>query len=146
MDYWVFVLAMFLFNIVMYMLILPLSMIHEYVALPLVILLSVVDFLLIFPSISVSVRRLHDLNLTGFWLWYLSCFGIAIVFVIHLLDIDKSCNAVIEKVNKSCTNWVAWILLPFFWFFAAPVALFLLFLYKGKPEANLFGPSPDVEQ
>ena len=108
----------------------------------LIILQLILNICLIIPGISVSVRRLHDLNLTGFWLWYLSPLGLSIVFMVNLLNLDNSCNAVMEKVTKCCTTWVSWILLPFFWFFGAPLSLLLLYLYKGKEEDNDFGPNP----
>ncbi len=106
------------------------------------IIFLVLNLLLLIPLVSVSVRRLHDLGLSGFWMWYLSCVGLPIVFVVNFLNLDESCNTVLERVSKVCNNWVAWLFLPFFWFVGAPTVMFLLFLYKGKPEENMFGPSP----
>lgn len=97
---------------------------------------------LLISIISASVRRLHDLGLSGFWLWYLSCFGLPIVFVVNFLNLDDSCNMVLERFAKCCNSWVAWIVLSLFWLIGAPAVLFLLFLYKGRNEENLFGPSP----
>ncbi len=97
---------------------------------------------LFFPIISVMVRRLHDLNLTGFWLWYLSPIGIAIIFIVHLLNLDNSCNVAVERISKVFTTSVSWLLLPFIWLLGTPCVLILLLLYKGKDETNEFGPSP----
>ncbi len=97
---------------------------------------------LLISIISASVRRLHDLGLSGFWLWYLSSFGLPIVFVVNFLNLDDSCNMVLDRFAKTCNSWVAWIVLPLFWLIGAPSVLFLLFLYKGRNEENMFGQSP----
>ena len=106
----------------------------------------IINIVLAISFISVSVRRLHDLGLTGFWLWYLAPTGLPVVFMVNLLDLDDSCKNVLDRISKACTNWVSWLLLPFFWFFGAPIAQFLLFLYAGKDEPNQFGPSPYSQQ
>ncbi|MBR0459385.1 MAG: DUF805 domain-containing protein [Victivallales bacterium] len=142
MEYWTFIITVFLLNIILFGVTTLLGFISKYLGVPFGVLTMFLNIFLIFPTISVTVRRLHDLNLSGFWIWYLSSFGLPIVFLVSLLDLDKSCSSVMEKVNKSCTNWVSWLLLPFFWFFGAPSVQFILYLYKGKDEDNDFGPSP----
>ena len=141
-EFWTFTATAFLVNILLVLIGAGLCRLAEWFEYPVITILCVLNFCLIFPGISVAVRRLHDLNLTGFWLWYLSPLGLAIVFVVNVLDLDNSCNSVIEKVNKFCTSWVAWLLLPIFWWIGAPFAQLLLFLYKGKDAPNDFGPSP----
>ncbi len=105
---------------------------------------SLILLALLVPLISVSVRRLHDLGLSGFWLWYLNPFGLPVIFVVYLLDLDQACNKLIDKISKVGSPWLGWILTYLFYPIGATLALFLLFLYKGKPEDNEFGPSPSA--
>ena len=97
---------------------------------------------LLIPFIAVSVRRLHDIDLSGFYLWYLSPVGLAVIYVIYLLGVDSTCDKLIERNNKTGSCWLGWILTWIFWPIGSAAALFLLFLYAGKDEANTFGPSP----
>lgn len=108
---------------------------------PAILNLCLLIYLLI-STLSASVRRLHDLGLSGFWMWYLSSLGLPIIFVANFLNLDDSCNMVLDRFVKTCNSWVAWIVLPLFWLIGAPSVLFLLFLYKGRNEENMFGPSP----
>ena len=141
-EFWLFVITAYIINLFLGGIAAGMGKITDVLAIPFAVVLLLLDIFFIFPTISVAVRRLHDLNLTGFWLWYLSPLGLAIVFMVNLLNLDNSCNSVMEKVNKTCTTWVSWLFLPLFWWFGAPIALFLLFLYKGKEEDNDFGPNP----
>jgi uncharacterized membrane protein YhaH (DUF805 family) len=97
---------------------------------------------LLIPYISVSVRRLHDLNMSGFWLWFLNPFGLPIVFVVYLLSLDPACDRLVEKIEKIGSPWLGWILSFLFWPVGAFISLFLLFLYAGKKEDNDFGANP----
>ena len=106
------------------------------------ILSAIVLIVLLVPFISVSVRRLHDLDLSGFWLWYLNPCGLPVIFVVYLLDLDPACNKLIEKIQKIGSPWLGWILTVILYPAGALATLFLLFLYKGKPEPNTFGPAP----
>ena len=142
LEFWSFVITTIILNLILSIFALLFGLIHENLAIPFISLLSLIDFCLFFTGLAISVRRLHDLSLTGLWLLYLSQFGLPIVFMVNILNIDTSCNSVMEKISKACSNWVSWLLLPLFWFFGAPTALFLLMLYKGKDEENEFGPSP----
>ncbi|MBR2509888.1 MAG: DUF805 domain-containing protein [Lentisphaeria bacterium] len=105
----------------------------------LLVLLSVI---LIVPSISLTVRRLHDVGLSGFWVWYLNPTGLPIIFVVYLLGLDKSVDNIIERIRNIGSTWLGWILTIIFWAVGAPAAIFLLYLYAGKKEANEYGPSP----
>ena len=105
------------------------------------ILLSII---LIFPSIALAVRRLHDVGLSGFWLLYLNPAGLAVVFVVYLLALDNSVDNIIERVKNTGSVWVGWILAIPAWILGATAALFLLTLYKGKKEDNEYGPNPYV--
>lgn len=104
-----------------------------------------VIFLLVFIAllltyIACAVRRLHDVDLSGFWLIYLSPAGLPVIYVIYLLGIDSTCDKFIEKNNKIGSCWLGWILTLIFWGAGSAVALLLLFLYEGTKGENLFGP------
>ncbi len=108
------------------------------------VLTLLVNIALLVPYISLSVRRLHDLDLSGFWLWYLNPVGLPVIFMVYLLDLDKASNLVIEKIQKIGSVWLGWILTFLFWPVGAGFTLFLLFLYDGKKADNDFGPNPYV--
>lgn len=95
--------------------------------------------------ISLSVRRLHDVNLSGFWLWYLNPLGLPIVYMVYLLDLDSACNKVVEKIQNTGSVWLGWILAWLFWPVGAITTLCLIFLYTGKAEDNEFGKNPYTE-
>ena len=52
-------------------------------------------------NISLAVRRLHDLGLSGFWLWYLNPIGLPVIYTVYLLDLDGACNRLVEKIQKT---------------------------------------------
>ena len=108
------------------------------------VIFALVNLALLVPYISVSVRRLHDLGLSGFWLWYLNPVGLPVIYMVYLLDLDKASNKVIEKIQNTGSVWLGWILTWLFWPVGAGFTLFLLFLYDGKKEDNEFGPNPYV--
>ena len=93
-------------------------------------------------SIAVTVRRLHDLGLSGFWIWYLNPAGLPIIFVVYLLGLDKSVDNIFDRIKNLGSIWLGWILTLIFWSVGAPAAMFLLCLYAGKNEENEYGPSP----
>ena len=108
------------------------------------ILSLIVCIALLFPYISVAVRRFHDLGLSGFWFWYLNPFGLPVIFVVYLLGLDKIADRIVEKIQNVGSPWLGWILTWLFWPCGATVALILLFLYAGKKEDNEFGPNPYI--
>ena len=141
-EFWIFVLFEFVVNFVLLGLTaLTIGSVAGNILLGLTLL---VDLVLLVPYVSVSVRRLHDLNLAGFWLWYLNPIGLPVIFMVYLLDLDKASNLVIDKIQKIGSVWLGWILTWLFWPIGAGFTLFLLFLYDGKKEDNDFGPNPYV--
>lgn len=103
-------------------------------------LFLIIDVLLLIPNIAVLVRRLHDVNLSGFWFWYLSPVGIGMIYIVYLLGLDKSAERFVERINKSGSPWLGWILAIISWWWAASSALLLICLYKGTDGENEFGP------
>lgn len=147
-EYWIFFLFLVLFNIIIGGGILgigtAIGLLFES-GIPLGIawfILLILYIPLTIALISLSVRRLHDLGLSGFWLFYLNSFGLPIIFMVYLLDLDKSSNRVVEKISKVGSVWLGWILTFLFWPVGSSISLFLLFLYDGKKEENEFGPAP----
>jgi len=142
-DFWIFMLFVFVFGIVASLLIVLTggSALGNIV----LVILGLLYLALIVCYISVSVRRLHDLGLSGFWLWYLNPFGLPVIYMVYLLDLDRASNRVIEKIQATGSVWLGWILTWLFWPIGATITLFLLFLYDGKKEDNEFGPNPYKE-
>ncbi len=108
-------------------------------------LTALVAIALAIPMISLVVRRLHDVNLSGFWYWYLTPCGLPVIYMVYLLDLDQSVNSIVEKIKNVGSTWLGWILAFLCWTVGAPVTLVLLFLYKGTAGQNQYGPDPLAE-
>ncbi len=134
-QYWTFCIFAWLMALILGVV---LALIQEVLAWLLVLVLLV-------PQISIAVRRLHDVNLSGFWMWYLSSMGLPIVYMAYLLDLDPACGKMVERIRSTGSAWLGWILAFLFWSAGAPLALALIFLYAGKKEDNEFGPNPYAE-
>lgn len=92
---------------------------------------------------TAAVRRLHDHGLSGNWLFFLSPVGIALMYMAHVLDLDRSVDPVVERINRTGGGIFGWLYAAAAWFFVSGIVLFcLLFLCEGKSEDNMFGPSP----
>ena len=142
-EFWCF----FLFSVIVYILtILLLALIlgaqSTFLNILALVVFGIIWLGITICSISLSVRRLHDLGLSGFWLWYLSPFGLPVVYMVYLLDLDSACERVVGKIHKIGYGWLGWLLAWLFWPCGASLTLFLLFLYDGKKEDNEFGPNP----
>ena len=105
-----------------------------------ILILAIV--IIIFPTISLLVRRLHDVGLSGFWIWYLNPVGLPVIFVVHLLGLDKSVDYIIERIKNIGSVWLGWLLTFLFWTGGATTAIILLSLYAGKKEDNEYGVNP----
>lgn len=141
-DFWIFVLFFVVYFLITGSLTYLFSLIHESVGIAFLILFGITWLALFISGISLAVRRLHDLELSGFWLWYLNPSGLPIIFMVYLLDLDNGSDRVIEKINKTGYPWLGWILATLFWPVGALSTLFLMCLYDGKKEDNEFGPNP----
>ena len=143
LDFWTFIAFSVLVNIAMGIFTLILSLIRiGIVGMVLTVLINLALFVI---YISVSVRRLHDLGLSGFWIWYLQPFGLPIIYVVYLLGLDSASERVIGNIQKVGSVWLGWILTFLFWPVGSITAMFLLFLYSGKKEDNEFGPNPYID-
>ena len=147
LDFWTFILFCLLVNIVFVILgggasWLSAKIEMSFPAVIVIVLYVIVAIPLILSLISLSVRRLHDLGLSGFWLFYLNPTGLPVIYMVYLLDLDPSGSRIIEKIEKVGSPWLGWILTFLFWPVGSGISLLLLFLYDGKDEENEYGPSP----
>ncbi len=58
-------------------------------------LTSIVAIVLLLPGLAVSVRRLHDINYSGYWLflWFVPVIGWAVLLYLHLLPSEETVGA-----------------------------------------------------
>lgn len=143
-EFWLFVVADLLLTFLLFLLTSLMGRINDTVCEIFLYITLAVFVLLLIPFVSVAVRRLHDVGLSGFWFWYLNPVGLAVVFVVYLLELDKVAERIVNKVQGVGSPWLGWILTWLFWPCGATAALILLFLYAGKKEDNEFGPNPYI--
>ena len=142
-EYWTYVLAEVLISIIAGVLYAMASALNiSFLQFIFGVVLIIVMLLLTICHISLLVRRLHDLGLSGFWIWYLNPSGLPVIFVLYLLSLDTACEKVVSRIQGTGSPWLGWILTWLFWPFGSVVAMILLTLYKGKSEDNEFGPNP----
>lgn len=141
-EFWTYAIAAWVVNLAMLIVIAIFSAIAEVLGMILAAPCAVIMIAMLVVGISLSVRRLHDVGLSGFWLLYLSPYGLPVVYVAYLLGLDSTCDKLIEKNNKIGSCWLGWILTILAWAVGASAVLFLIFLYPGKAEANEFGENP----
>lgn len=82
---------------------------------------SIFFILFTLPYISVSIRRLHDINKSGWWLLILLTPGIFILPYWHIRESDKDSNDFgnppLEILNKEIyklSRWVKYFLVPIY--------------------------------
>lgn len=142
-EYWTFILACVIGNFILGIFCGGLAAMADVLGMIAAFLMCLIIIAEIVVSISLTVRRLHDVNLSGFWLLYLNPFlGLPLIYVIYLLGVDASCERFVENVKKVGSPWLGWILLWLLWTIGSFGAMFLLCLCAGKNEANEFGESP----
>lgn len=141
-EYWGLVLFAAIVNLILWGITAGAFAIHAVLGYIFAIPALIVMIGLIISNISAGVRRLHDLGLSGFWFWYLNPFGLPVIYVVYLLNLDEASNLIIEKIQKIGSAWLGWILTFLFWPVGASAAVLLLFLYAGKKADNEFGPNP----
>lgn len=151
-EYWWFVLFMVLIEIGIYfiagLLMIPLLIKGQFnaasinsVQLPLAIVTLVVELALFLPSLSVQVRRFHDVNRTGWW--------ILILFVMELIVVVPSCFLLFTmadhspEFNDKISFVLAFVLCVFAVLITALAIVFLVWCCKrGTIGPNKYGPDP----
>ena len=136
-EFWTFIVVA---QIILILAIVPTAII-PFIFLP---IFSLVCLWFFIAYISLMVRRLHDIGLSGFWIWYLNPFGLPVIFVVYLLEMDSTCDKVIDRIKGIGSPWLGWILTFVLWFSGSCAALWLLSLYKGQERDNEFGPNPYI--
>ncbi len=111
----------------------------------------VVGLGLILPSIAVAVRRMHDINRTGWWIVLPNTvFVIALIVVISLTGADFMKQISHANANSGDTSAMMgfvfsmlrafmWVLLPTL---AAKVVTFVFRVTEGTRGPNRYGPDP----
>ncbi len=107
---------------------------------------------LVVPTIAVAVRRMHDINRTGWWIIFPSVVGLialAVVLSLNSTDLyrqfsqlsansdggeDAGIRAVIAAVEA-----LLWVVLPTF---AAKIVTFVFRVTEGTRGSNRYGPDP----
>ena len=141
-EFWGFILAAFIVNFLLAIFAGIMAAIADFLGIIFLFLLLLVYIAEIVITIPLAVRRLHDINLSGFWLLYLSPFGMPLIYVVYLLGVDQTCDKIIENNKKVGSAWLGWILTWLLWPLGSCAAQFLLFIFAGKKEDNAFGPNP----
>lgn len=165
-EYWLWALFMFLLNIALS--IVQFAMLgavagstqdaaHAGAAMGPVMIVNLLKFVvflgLLVPNVAVAVRRMHDINRTGWWIIFPSVVGlIAIIVVVSLngADFIQQVSKLVAAQNShdtrafiamfvSMMRILMWIALPTL---AAKVVTFVFRVTEGTQGANRYGPDP----
>jgi uncharacterized membrane protein YhaH (DUF805 family) len=90
-EYWMFILFTILFSIVLNIVDLVVSF---QITEDLGLLSGLFSLVLIIPSLSVTVRRLHDIGKSGFWILIglIPLIGWIVLFIFSVLDSEQATN------------------------------------------------------
>lgn len=97
-------------------------------------------------SVANVFRRVHDLGLSGFWMFYLSFFGLPCLYVAYVMDADESAKQVVLRIKDVGTPWLGWILAVIFWPTGSFFGLLIILLSQGQNSDNKYGPNPYLEE
>ncbi len=142
-DFWMTALWQFLTTLAVFVLIAVVqSIIRNWFGTVLCIPFFIAVILLIIAGFANGVRRLHDLGLSGFWIFYLTAFGLPSLYFAYLMDADASAKATVERIKGVGSPWLSWILAIIFWPLACGFGSLLILLSPGQKQDNLYGPNP----
>lgn len=111
----------------------------EFVAVPLI---AVVVIAVMIASVANVFRRVHDLGLSGFWMFYLSFFGLPCLYIAYVMDADESAKQVVLRIKDAGTPWLGWILAVIFWPMGSFFGLLIILLSQGQNSDNKYGVNP----
>lgn len=98
---------------------------------------------LVIALLATLFRRLHDLGLSGFWVFYFAPFvGLPALIFAYLLGVDDSAKRVIDRIKGFGTPWLGWILTILFWTAGSWFGSILLLAAPGEKGDNLYGADP----
>lgn len=115
----------------------------DFIAFPLVVLILIAASV---ASVANVFRRMHDLGLSGFWMIYLSLFGLPCLYVAYVMDADESAKQVVLRIKDVGTPWLGWILAFIFWPMGSFFGLLVILLRQGQNSDNKYGPNPYLEE
>ena len=110
-----------------------------FIAFPIVALIMIAVMV---ASVANIFRRIHDLGLSGFWMIYLSSFGLPCMYVAYVMNADESANQVISRIKDVGTPWLGWILAFIFWPLGSIFGLLIVLLSPGQNSDNKYGANP----
>lgn len=93
-------------------------------------------------GVANTFRRVHDLGLSGFWLVYLSAFGLPCLYLANIMDVDESAKNAVSRIKAVGSPWLSWLLAIFLWPVASGFGLLLIFLSPGQKADNPYGANP----
>lgn len=96
-------------------------------------------------GIAVYVRRLHDIGLSGFWVFYLSPLGLPFIYVAYIMNADESACHSISRIKEVGSPWLSWILAAVLWWMGWMFGAFFVLLCPGQKADNSFGSNPYVK-
>ena len=115
----------------------------DFIAVPLIALVVIAMSV---ASVANVFRRVHDLGLSGFWMFYLSFFGLPCLYVAYVMDADESAKQVVLRIKDVGTPWLGWILAVIFWPMGSFFGLLIILLSQGQNSDNKYGPNPYLEK
>lgn len=100
----------------------------------------IIPLAIILPNLAVSVRRLHDVGRTGWWL--LAPYGFALLGGLLL-----GAGALVGFGGHSSSGGITAVIggIALLGAFVSGIMLFIWSLSDSKPETNQYGPSPKYE-
>ena len=99
--------------------------------------------LLILALLATLFRRLHDLGLSGFWIFYFIPFvGLPALIFAYLLGVDDSAKGVIDRIKGFGSPWLGWLLMILFWTAGSWFGSILILAAPGNKGDNFYGPDP----
>ena len=115
----------------------------DFIAVPFAVLLVIAISV---ASVANVFRRMHDLGLSGFWLIYLSFFGLPCLYVAYVMGADDSAKQVILRIKDVGTPWLGWILAVIFWPMGSFFGLLVILLSQGQNSDNKYGANPYLKE
>lgn len=123
-------------------------------AMGLIMLLKFVFWLaVLLPSMAVAVRRMHDINRSGWWIVFPYIVLLVAMIVVFSLNGESFINNMKNmegmsnnKDPRAAVAFIMSIIRPMMWiilpFFLAKVVTFVFRVTEGTPGNNRFGPDP----
>lgn len=149
-EYWLF----FLFQILVSIGLALLSLVMASLAGAVEVLGNIFSLAMLLPTIAVSVRRFHDINRTGWWLFFPLAVLIA-ALIVFLLFNGPALQAIAETVDwagvqaedeqaimamfSTLSPLFLWVGLPYW---LSSLVTFIFHVTDGTKGSNRFGPDP----